>query len=227
MNLHSTSGGPLDATDHSGVPGQVEPIAWEQLQTALAGKCREERLELLVDGDPLDLLGRARRWLAKASLLHDVEPFMLRACAAIACRKTDESSKRVERTGSLDEWLEPVFERCSDILHARDQQLVLAGARCSLPLSARFLFLHAVLGIRESHLRSACLTLNALPRRERDTFHGLFVQGMLLSEFARTHNTSIEAVRRDLRDALAALNGATCTAQSASYEGSQAPRMPL
>ena len=111
---------------------------------------------------------------------------------------------KLEGTDSapLEYWLSGVFRRTADVLHARDQELDQTGQAVDEPLSPRFQFLRAVLGIDHGDLRSACIVANALPDRERVAFHQLLVQGRTLDDFTRLRNVSRSEARRVFQSAV-------------------------
>ena len=172
------------------------------VQHLLAGKNQQGRLLALADGDPLGLIQGSRRWLAHACLLFDVPPFVERARVALSWDLARFNKLEGTDSAPLEYWLSGVFRRTADVLHARDQELDQTGQAVDEPLSPRFQFLRAVLGIDHGDLRSACIAANALPDRERVAFHQLLVQGRTLDDFTRLRNVSRSEARRVFQSAV-------------------------
>lgn len=179
-----------------------QSLTMAEVQCFLAGKNERARLALLAVGDPLGLAQRSKRWLVRACLLFDVQPFVERACVALSWDHASIDKSAGSKTVPLEYWLDRVFRRTADRLHATDQELDEARTAVSEPLSPRFLFLHAVLGIERDDLRSACITANALADREREAFHHLLVQGRTLDDYARLWGVDKEEARRAFQSAL-------------------------
>ncbi|HIF41967.1 MAG TPA: hypothetical protein EYQ74_12815 [Planctomycetes bacterium] len=193
------SAGPEARPLHSVVGKSGTILSLSDVQHLLAGKNQQGRLIALADGDPLGLIQGSRRWLVHACLLFDVQPFVERARVALSWDHA--RFNKLEGTDSvpLEYWLSGVYRRTADVLHARDQELDETGQTVGEPLSPRFQFLRAVLGIDHGDLRSACIVANALPDRERVAFHQLLVQGRTLDDFVRLGNVSRSEARRALQ----------------------------
>jgi len=218
MQPHRTPGTLPSAGPESSPPppGEATPgtiLSLSDVQHLLAGKDQQARLVALADGDPLGLIQGSRRWLNQAYLLFDVQPFVERACVALSWDHARFSKLEGTASVPLAYWLSGVFRRTADVLHARDQELDVTGRTVSEPLSPRFQFLRAVLGIDHEDLRSACIVANALPDRERVAFHQLLVQGRTLDDFVRGQNVSRPEARRALQSAMKTIGRARAWAE--------------
>jgi hypothetical protein len=188
-------------------------LSLSDAQHLLAGKDQPARLYALADGDPLGLAHGSRRWLNQACLLFDVQPFVERASVALSWGHARFTRLEGHPSAPLEYWLSGVFRRTADVLHARDQELDEQGSAVSEPLSPRFQFLRAVLGLEHGDLRSACIVANALPDRERMAFHQLLVQGHTLDEFVGVQGVERSEARRALQSAMKTIGHARAWAE--------------
>ncbi len=187
---------------------QRQILTLPDVQRLLAGKDERSRLATLAHGDPLNMYESARRWLRRACLLYEVEPFVKRACVALCSQQAvfDKQTSFCDEAGQsripLECWLDPIHRRTADVLHAQDQRAEQEGQALPEPLPARFHCLQAVLGIEDCNLRVACIHANALPDRERSAFFHLIIRGMGLADYSRSHGMNAETARQALADAL-------------------------
>jgi len=198
-------------------------LTLSEVQRFLAGKDENARLAALAEGDPLDLAERSKRWLTRSCLLFDVQPFVERASVAISRDHALFGQLAGVHSLPLECWLDRGFRRTANTLHARDQELDAARRPLPDPLSPRFLFLQAVLGIERTALRSACITANALPEDERRAFHFLLVQGRSLDEYAHLGGVGRAGVKRAFQSAMKTIGGAhECAARGEDFPMEQA-----
>jgi hypothetical protein len=157
-------------------------------------------LARLVDGDPLALERRVRRYLGERALLLDAERLFLRAVARAAF-----AAARWNGDTRLEPWLDAQIVRAASDLMDEDRAAEREGTP-PVSTESRYAFLAEALGVEPDVARRACVVFNDLPERVRRVWWAAVVERSSLERCVSRGLGTPADVRADLRRALLALS---------------------
>lgn len=191
-----------DRADSSGDPdGSQDPVrlvrSVADLKRLLRGLDGFEAIAALVEGDPLNLTGRARDWVVSEGYMLDL-PHVIRKAQMVALERVPALADDAD----LDAWVKGILEDVKWSLLRADDEALRAGEPLPEPLEARFLFLGDALGMEPAKMLPACVAMNGLPDLYRRGLYGLLVLQESFTIFSEREGISIERARDILVDAL-------------------------
>ncbi len=176
---------------------QVDPIAF---LTRLLGKTPSEILSRISSGDPLGLQGICMLRLRDQALLIDSDRLVERALAWVAV-----SASRAQADELIPEWLLKQVDFAIARILAEDQEQELLAPGSPPEDDKHYRFIHQAFGTERGLVRSTAVNFNRLPHLARRGFFRLLVDGIPVDDCVRELETTREALRADILDALRAL----------------------
>lgn len=166
----------------------------------LSGPSPSAILERIVEGDPLGLEPRCRKYLREWAVMIDLERLFARAAARISYHAWRENGT------AGDDIVEDCLANAAEELLTEDRDGAELGE--SLPRDEdRYEFLAETLGIDQEGARAACVAFNELPPDVRRCYWEVAVEGRSIERCVSLGLGDEPSIDEKVRRALRALSG--------------------
>jgi len=183
--------------------GRAPIRTFAELRDLLRGKDAFDALQALLEGDPLGLRERCRKWLHAEARLLDPGQLARRSLVQVANRL-----EALEGNTDLEQWLSPCIEAAAWASLLEEEDAAQRGDLLSEPVEPRYLFFQRSLGIEPAGSRKACCTFNGLPDLERRAAYAMLVTKEGFSLFAESQGIGYAAAKDVMMRAIAKIMAA-------------------
>lgn len=180
--------------------GAPRPPTTGPRETLLSGPSPAAILERIVDGDPLGLEARCRKYLREWAVLIDLERLFSRTAARISYHAWRENGT------AGNDFVEDCLANAAEELMSQDRD----GLELGEPVpedEGRHSFLMEALGIGRENAFAACVAFNDLPPDVRRCFWEVVVEGRSVERCSSLGLGDTRSVDRKVRRALDAISG--------------------
>jgi hypothetical protein len=167
-------------------------------------------LQLLTDGDPLEIGPRCQERIEERAVFVDWERLWLRSLAHIALL-----APRYKGKPKLDLFLAEGIDVAIGDLIREDREEDRKGVPVTTPWDPRYAFVSEQVGMEPGLARTACIRFNGLPRGVRSTYFAVALQKKTFNRWVAEGHGPPEKIHAQLKQAFEAL--------SIPYDGDNGP----